>query len=177
VPGRGRREIGRAAFYVAAASTILLDQVTKAFARSFLQPGLPVAVIPGFFSLKLTENPGAAFGSTVLWHPLLVLVGFIAVILILGMRKERSRSKPLAISLGLLMGGAVGNLIDRVLPGHDVTDFLNFGVTVGGRHYTWPTFNLADTALTIGVILLAYHIIFVERKSGEELGTNTRKSN
>jgi signal peptidase II len=162
---------------VAAVGALALDQVSKAVARSSLEPGRKVDVIPGLFSVKLSENPGAAFGSLGSWPPLLILIGLVAVLAIVGMRKERSKSKPLAAALGLLLGGALSNLIDRLLPGHDVTDFLDFGVVIAGRDYSWPTFNLADAAITIGLILLAYHIIFVEKRPGEEPPAPARRRN
>lgn len=162
---------------MAAVGALVLDQVSKAIARLSLETGRPVEVIPGVFSLRLTENPGAAFGALGSWPPLLILIGFAAVLAIVGLRKERSKSKTLAVALGLLLGGAASNLIDRLLPGHDVTDFLDFGFSIGGRYFNWPTFNLADVAITAGVIFLAFHIIFVEKNMGEETAQQSRKNN
>jgi signal peptidase II len=175
VSGHSRRQIGRIIFYVAAVGALALDQVSKAIARASLEPGIKVEVVPGLFSLRLTENPGAAFGALGSWPPLLILIGLVAVLAIAGLRKERTKSKALAASLGLLLGGALSNLIDRLLPGHDVTDFLDFAVTVGGRSFNWPTFNLADVAITTGVFLLVYHIIVVEKRIGEETAEPSRK--
>lgn len=156
---------------------VIIDQVSKAVVRSFLPVGRSVEVIPGWFSLRLVENPGAAFGALGSWPPILILIGLAAIVAIVGMRKERSKSRELAIALGLLLGGAVGNLIDRLISGH-VTDFLDFGVTFGGEFHSWPTFNLADVAITAGVLLLAYHILVVEgRASGEEKVSAARNKN
>lgn len=169
------RQIGRSLFYIAAGSALVIDQVSKAIARHTLEFGRETEVISGLFSFKLTENPGAAFGALGAWPPLLILIGLAAILAIVGLRKERSKSKPLAAALGLLLGGAASNLIDRLLPGHDVTDFLNFGTTIAGRQVSWPTFNLADVAITLGVILLTYHIIFVEKNMGEDNTPESRK--
>ena len=146
-----------------AVGTLVLDQVSKTIARSVLNFNRAIELIRGFFSLRLTENPGAAFGALGSWPPILILVGLAAVLIIVGMRKERSKSRVLAISLGLLLGGTLGNLIDRIRFGH-VTDFLDFTVRMDGRNLSWPTFNLADIAITFGVALLIYHAFFVEAK-------------
>jgi signal peptidase II len=120
--------------------------------------------------MRLTENPGAAFGALGRWSPFLILVGIVAVLVIVGMRKERSKSRALAVSLGLLLGGTIGNLIDRFRFNGCVTDFIDLDVVINfnGRSLTWPTFNFADVALTVGVLLLVYHVFIVERKTPEE---------
>jgi signal peptidase II len=150
-------------FYLVAAGALGLDQLSKAVARSALEPGRVVPIIPGFFSLRLSQNPGAAFGALGLWPPLLVLIGLVAVVAILGLRAQSSRSLLLAGALGLLLGGAVGNLTDRILFG-SVTDFLDFGLSAAGRVLRWPTFNFADIALTVGIVLLLYHVFIRERR-------------
>lgn len=171
--GYSRRQVGRFAFYASAAVALVLDQVTKAVARATLDLGNTVEVVPGFFTLNLTYNPGAAFGAFGSLPVVLILIGLVAVLIIAGIRKERSKSRALAVALGLLLGGTMGNLVDRIRFGA-VTDFLDFAVTVRGRVMSWPTFNVADIAITIGVILLAYHVFFVEHgtsgddKPGEE---------
>jgi signal peptidase II len=143
----------------------VVDQTSKYAARSTLSIDRVREVIPGFFTLKLTENSGAAFGVLRSWPPLVALIGIAAVIAIIFLRKERARSRALAIALGLLLGGAVGNLVDRTFLGY-VTDFFDFSVSIAGRLFTWPTFNVADVAITIGVILLLYHVLIVERAEG-----------
>lgn len=166
--GYSRRQIGRAAFYISAAGALAVDQITKIIARATLDLGKTVEVVPGIFSLRLTSNPGAAFGVFSSLPVLLIIVGLLAVFIIAGIRKERSKSKPLAAALGLLLGGAVGNLIDRIKFGA-VTDFLDFTITAGGRMLSWPTFNFADIAITAGAVLLIYHILFIEHKaSGDD---------
>jgi len=158
---------------VVAAGTLLVDQISKSVARGSLEIGRPVDVLPGFFSFKLTENPGAAFGALGAWPAFLVVIGLVAVLAIVGLRKERSKSYALAASLGLLLGGTVGNLVDRIRFGW-VTDFLDLHITARGRELSWPTFNLADVAITVGAILLVYHLLFVERQ--ENAGRGVRNA-
>jgi len=128
--------------------TVLADQVSKAVAAHLLADGRPRLAIGGFWDLELTRNPGGAFGIL----PQSTLLFFLATLLIVGgvvVWGARSGQAPLA--LGLVAGGGLGNLIDRVTraPGGlqgRVVDFIHF-------HF-WPTFNLADSAIVIGVGLL-----------------------
>lgn len=157
-----------------AVGAVILDQTSKGIVRSLLEPGRRIDIVPGLFSLKLTENPGAAFGALGSWPPLLILISLAAVVAIIALRKEREKSRILAVSLGLLLGGAMGNLIDRIFFRY-VTDFLDIGVTIGGRFLSWPTFNLADVSITLGVILLVYYMFRAERKqAGEEKAASVR---
>lgn len=132
----------------AAATTVLVDQVSKALAAHFLADGQPHLPVGGFWDLELTRNPGGAFGIL----PKSPLLFFLATLVIAGgvvVWGLRSGHAPLA--LGLVAGGGLGNLIDRLTrapggwQGH-VVDFIHF-------HF-WPTFNLADSAIVIGVGLL-----------------------
>ena len=131
--------------------TVLADQVSKAVAAHLLADGRPRLAIGGFWDLELTRNPGGAFGIL----PQSTLLFFLATLLIVGgvvVWGVRSGQAPLA--LGLVAGGGLGNLIDRVTraPGGlqgRVVDFIHF-------HF-WPTFKLADSAIVIGVGLLILH--------------------
>lgn len=174
--GHNRRQIGRRTFYVSAVGALILDQVTKAVARSTLDLGEVVGIVPGLFYLRLTQNPGAAFGALGSWPPALILIGFIAVFAILGLRKERARSNLLAASLGLLLAGTLGNLIDRIRFG-SVTDFLDFTATIYGRVFNWPTFNIADVAITAGVSFLVYYTLFVDKGTPEKKTAEVSRSN
>lgn len=139
-----------------------------------LDMGRKVDVISGLFALKLVNNPGAAFGFFGSWPPLLILIGVAAVFAVIVLRRERDRSKVLAVAMGLLLGGAFGNLIDRLVLG-PVTDFLDFGVNISGRTLSWPTFNIADTAIVVGVFLLVYHTLFLEKEqTGDEATVSPR---
>lgn len=127
---------------------VVVDQFTKVWVRStFVCGGEPLKVIPGFFSLVYVRNPGAAWGM--LGGQQAVLITLSAVVFILLAVFHRRMLNPTLdhrIALGLMLGGILGNLIDRIKLGW-VTDFLDFHI--GGHH--WPSFNVADSAICIAV--------------------------
>ncbi|HLU66773.1 MAG TPA: signal peptidase II [Kofleriaceae bacterium] len=138
--------------------TLVLDQITKYWARNDLPVGphghgLPVAVIENFFDWRLSWNTGSAFGlfSGVGGARIfLTLVGLIALGAIVWMVvKGRDDQRRLMVGLGLVGGGAIGNVIDRIIFGK-VTDFIVWK----WYEHEWPTFNIADAALCVGVGLL-----------------------
>ena len=158
-------------FYGPAAGAILADQLAKLAARGWLNPDQPVRVIPGFFDLKLSYNSGAAFGVMPDWAPLFIITALAAVFAIVRLRKATDGSRVLAMGLGLLMGGAVGNLIDRLLsPGREVTDFLSLHVTISGKTYAWPTFNLADIGIVAGAVMVFFYVYVVEKRRTQPSG-------
>lgn len=131
---------------------ILVDQVTKlaivkTFAYGQFHP------ITGFFNLVLVYNRGAAFsflaaaGGWQRWF--FTALGVVAAVVILWLLKRHSGQKMFCTALALILGGALGNVIDRVVHGH-VIDFLDFHV----QTWHWPAFNVADSAITCGAILL-----------------------
>lgn len=142
-----------------------LDQGTKIWARDTLKPLLfkdreeerSIKVIKGYFDFRYSENPGSAFGMFrgmpgaryFLFAVGLLCLGVVGAWL----HKIPDSASWLGAKLGLLAGGAVGNIVDRLRFGR-VTDFVVWKVTSGGRVYEWPTFNIADAALVIGVALL-----------------------
>jgi signal peptidase II len=142
-------------FYLIALAVILLDRATKLLIIQTLRLGQGIPVIPGFFDIVFVLNPGAAFGflatlSEQVRNPLFILISVVAVILIIFYHTRYLRSHRLvSVALGLVLGGAVGNLIDRLRYGM-VVDFLD--VHVGQYH--WPAFNVADSAISIGVSLM-----------------------
>ncbi|MBL7101051.1 MAG: signal peptidase II, partial [Nanoarchaeota archaeon] len=124
---------------------ILLDQITKYFFQNKTFP------ITSFFKFNYVENTGAAFGMLKGFNPLFIIVGIIVILVILKYYKEiKKEKKYVHLALGFLLGGVLGNLIDRLFLGY-VRDFIAFSF--------WPTFNLADTFSTIAVIILAFHIL------------------
>jgi signal peptidase II len=147
---------------VAAVATIVLvlDQVVKWLALTRLPPGAPVSVIDGYFSLTLVMNPGLAFGmlGTVPtgWRWVVALLSVIAVgvLATLAKRLLPGGGKLPAIAIGMVFGGAAGNLIDRARFGA-VVDFLDFY----WQGWHWPAFNVADSAISVGVALLALHML------------------
>ncbi len=146
-------------------SVVLIDQMTKAVARLQLMVGQPVRVIPKFFDLSLNFNNGAAFGILPNATPLLIIIAIVLVFAIVRLRAIGKKRLGLRLGLGLLMGGAVGNLIDRIIPPHTVTDFISLHISLAGIQHTWPNFNLADVAIVIGVLLVIFGVNRVERDS------------
>lgn len=130
---------------------LLLDWLTKFLATKNLLLNQSVPVIKGIFHITLIHNRGAAFGILKDQTPLFIFTSIFAIILIyFGLKNTRQRSPSIyKISLTLILGGALGNLIDRLFLGY-VIDFLDFRV--------WPVFNVADSMITIGAILLGYSI-------------------
>ncbi len=132
-----------------AAGVVLLDQLTKAWARSSLAEA-PIELIPGVLRLVFTENTGAAFGLFRGAGTILALAAIVAVVFIaIAFRSVEHRMDVAA--LGLVMGGAIGNLVDRLTRGDGL---LNGPVTDWIDPSFFATFNVADSAVTIGVALL-----------------------
>lgn len=147
------------AILIAGALVFLFDQATKLLALALLSGSPPVPVIPGFFHLILVLNPGVAFGMFAglppnwRWLVGLVSLGALGLLSVLAVRIV-PRGEPLAaVALGLIFGGAMGNLLDRARFGA-VVDFID----LHWRGFHWPAFNLADSAITIGVALLALRL-------------------
>lgn len=134
-------------------SVILFDQATKLLADTYLNYRQPIAIIP-MFNLTLVYNPGAAFsflseaGGWQRWF-FIVLSITISIVLIIWLQKLTADQKLQTISIALILGGALGNLIDRSIYGH-VIDFLD----VYYQQHHWPAFNIADSAICIGAFLL-----------------------
>ena len=137
-----------------AGAVAVADQATKWTVVDWLQGiGGPLSVT-GFFDLVLVYNRGASFGlfqTDSPWGPRLLTAFTIAVIAGLLIWMARTRERGLTLALSLIVGGAAGNAIDRITQGH-VIDFLDFHI--GGYH--WPAFNLADSAITVGVAIVLY---------------------
>ncbi len=146
--------------YLIAVFAAALDQMAKWAVVSRLSLGSPVSVIGGVVDLTLVHNPGGAFGtfqsSTVL---LTVIALAVAVAIVLLVRRPANFSNLAGTALGLLLGGAVGNLIDR-LRFHYVIDFIDFHV--------WPVFNVSDIAIAIAMMLLAWQFLVVERSADKD---------
>lgn len=147
-------------FGLIAAAVLALDQLTKYIVESGMRLHESIPVVGGLFSITYVRNPGAAFGFLAESHPMFRTVFFIgitvaAIVLIFYyIRKYASDDVLPTVSLALIMGGAVGNLIDRVRFG-EVIDFLDFYI---GPHH-WPAFNVADSAISIGAVLLLVQML------------------
>ncbi|MFO7859405.1 MAG: signal peptidase II [Ectothiorhodospiraceae bacterium] len=149
------------AWGVIAAVTLVLDQLSKWAAQAWLTYHEPVALLP-VFNLTLSYNTGAAFsflGSAGGWQRWL-FTGFalaVSVVLVVWLRRIAATERWQIVGLALILGGAVGNAIDRLAYGH-VVDFIH--VHWGDWHY--PIFNIADSAITVGVVLVLVHAFFLE---------------
>jgi signal peptidase II len=140
---------------------IALDQLTKVAVMAALRPYDTIPVIPGFFNLVHVRNPGIAFGLLsqlgAAWSGLILsaVTAAAIILLIIWFGRLREGDRRTAFGLSLVIGGALGNLIDRFRLG-EVVDFLDF--YVGSIH--WPAFNVADSAVTVGAVWLALSILF-----------------
>lgn len=124
---------------------LLLDQLTKYFLKN------KIFFVTSFFKISYVENTGASFGMMKGFNWLFIIVAFIALFYVFKYYKEVKKEKfYVHLSIGFLLGGIIGNLIDRVFLGY-VRDFISFSF--------WPTFNFADTFSTIAIGLLVVHIL------------------
>lgn len=138
-------------FLIVAAAVLVLDQLTKWFVRVNLDRGEVVEVLP-FFRLVHVTNTGAAFGMLQGAGPLLVVASVAGLAAIVVYLFNPGFAHPVVrLGLALMLGGAVGNLIDRVTEGR-VVDFLKVP--------NWPAFNVADSAISIGVVILLWSMLF-----------------
>jgi len=152
-------------FIVCAAAVIAIDQLTKAvITEKFFMYGTH-KVIDGFFNLVYVMNPGAAFGflsrtPELFRYSFFIGITVLAMLLIIYYLVKSGNEKAIiTLSLALIFGGAVGNLIDRIRFGA-VVDFLDF--YIGNWH--WPAFNAADSAITVGAALMLWEMIIARRK-------------
>lgn len=134
---------------------LVLDQASKWFMSSWLSLYETVAVMP-FFNLTMAHNTGAAFsflanaGGWQRWF-FTAIASIVSIVIVVWLKRLTSDARLEAVSISLMLGGAVGNLVDRLLYGY-VIDFLDFYNYYGSYHF--PAFNVADSALFIGVVLL-----------------------
>jgi len=140
---------------------VIVDQITKALILKSMPLYHSVPVIPGFFNITHIQNPGGAFGflanqSSSLRTIVFLLISSLAVGLIFWFYKNTPKTHPwLANAFAMIFGGAIGNLIDRIRFGK-VVDFLD--LYLGDLH--WPAFNVADSAIFIGIAIFIFHLLF-----------------
>jgi signal peptidase II len=153
--------------YLIAAVVLLMDRVSKLLISRNIMLHDSIVILPGFFRVTHVQNAGAAFGlgadSPSQWTgPMLIVFSIAALIVVSALLWRNShRMSSTGVGLALIMGGALGNLWDRVVDGQ-VVDFLDFYVS----NYHWPAFNVADSAIVVGALLLVTEILF--SKSAEE---------
>ena len=155
--------------FLLALIVILVDRWTKRLVAAHIAMYRHIQIIPGFFRLTHTENTGAAFSlfadSPAHWKTGL-LIGFSVLAMVIVSVLLWKQERPLTITgiaLSLILGGAVGNLWDRIASGR-VVDFLLFYV----KQYQWPVFNLADSAIVVGAGLLVLEILFGRSHPAEQ---------
>ncbi len=153
---------------------IIVDQISKQVSLQLLVPFEPYPLIP-YFNFSLTFNKGAAFsilsnaGGWQRWFFTFLAVG-VSIFIFFWLKKLTSKEKLLAISLTMILGGAIGNVIDRIIYGHVIdfidwfyyssTDCLPFFYQINHASCHWPTFNMADSAIFVGVILMLIQAFF-----------------
>ena len=141
---------------------IVLDQICKFLASHFLQVHVPVDLLPGL-SLTLMHNTGAAFsflsnaGGWQRWF-FVLLTAIVSIVIVIWLIKLSREQRWVACALALILGGALGNLYDRILLGH-VIDFID----VYYRDYHWPAFNIADSAITCGAVMLIIDAVWFDK--------------
>lgn len=141
---------------------VILDQVTKSVIKSSVSMYEVIPVIDGFFNIVFVENPGGAFGLFadhsvfVRKFVFLFLSSIIAIFVLWFYKKVCKDYYVLSCGIALIFGGAVGNLIDRFMYEGKVVDFFDFYI----KNHHWPAFNIADSAINIGMGILLYHILF-----------------
>lgn len=138
-------------FFVPFLILLIADQAVKHLIRTTMVEGQSIPIIANIFHITYIENPGAAFGilanQRILFLVLTALIVGIMIYLYFSLQNKKSLT---AISLGIVVSGAIGNFIDRFLQG-TVTDFLDFRI--------WPIFNIADICICIGLVFICYFVI------------------
>ena len=149
--------------FLIAILVVLLDRMTKWLVATNITLHDSIAVLPGFFRLTHVQNSGAAFGlfaeSSSEWKvAILILFSILALAVVSALLWKNSHSMTATgVGLALILGGAIGNLYDRLLTGR-VVDFFDF--YLGSYH--WPAFNIADSAIVVGALLLVGEILFAK---------------
>lgn len=166
MPNRFGR-LGRLGLLWITALVLVLDQVSKAYFEGTLSLYQQIVVIPDLFSWTLAYNTGAAFSfladSSGWQRWLFALIAIVvSAVLVIWLKRLKPSDTWLAIALALVLGGALGNLYDRIVLGH-VIDFI---LVHWQNRWYFPAFNLADSAITVGAIMLALDM-FKTKKSGE----------
>lgn len=158
-------EVAFVFYYIISLFVIILDQITKWLIEKNLELGESITVIENFLYITSHRNRGAAWGilQGQMWF-FYVITTIVIVGIIIYIQKAAKGKMLLGVSLGLMLGGAIGNFIDRVFR-KQVVDFINtyiFG-------YDFPVFNIADSALVVGVTLLMIQMFLEERESKEKM--------
>lgn len=143
--------------YLTSVIVLLIDQIAKLLIKTNMNLNEEISIIPNFFSIQYLKNTGAAFSILENQTILLAITSIICIsVIIYYLKKEENLTTAMYLSFGLVLGGILGNLIDRIVY-QGVIDFLSFQIF----NYNFPVFNIADIGITIGVLLLI--IIYISR--------------
>lgn len=143
--------------YLTSVIILLIDQIVKLLIKTNMNLNEEISIIPNFFSIQYLKNTGAAFSILENQTILLAITSIICIsVIIYYLKKEENLTTAMYLSFGLVLGGILGNLIDRIVY-QGVIDFLSFQIF----NYNFPVFNIADIGITIGVLLLI--IIYISR--------------
>ena len=143
--------------YLTSVIVLLIDQIVKLLIKTNMNLNEEISIIPNFFSIQYLKNTGAAFSILENQTILLAITSIICIsVIIYYLKKEENLTTAMYLSFGLVLGGILGNLIDRIVY-QGVIDFLSFQIF----NYNFPVFNIADMGITIGVLLLI--IIYISR--------------
>ena len=152
--------------YLIATILFVLDQLTKQLVINIIDIGSSIKIIPNFFYLTYINNDGAAWGILSGQTILLIIIAIITILYINKLIKETNKINTRnVIAYGLVLGGILGNLIDRIIYGY-VIDFLDFYIF----GYDFPVFNISDTAMVIGLLLIIYDILIGGEKDANNCG-------
>ena len=136
--------------YLTSVIVLLIDQIVKLLIKTNMNLNEEISIIPNFFSIQYLKNTGAAFSILENQTILLAITSIICIsVIIYYLKKEENLTTAMYLSFGLVLGGILGNLIDRIVY-QGVIDFLSFQIF----NYNFPVFNIADIGITIGVLLL-----------------------
>ncbi len=139
-------------FLIPVLLVIFLDQGSKIWIVNHMELGESIPIIPKIFHFTYIQNPGSAFGLLRFSNLTFIIIGIIIIVLgIFFLSRMAKRNKIVFFSFVLILGGSIGNIIDRLRVGK-VIDFLDFRI--------WPIFNVADSAINIGIFLLIIHLLF-----------------
>ena len=143
--------------YLTSVIVLLIDQIVKLLIKTNMNLNEEISIIPNFFSIQYLKNTGAAFSILENQTILIAITSIICIsVIIYYLKKEENLTTAMYLSFGLVLGGILGNLIDRIVY-QGVIDFLSFQIF----NYNFPVFNIADIGITIGVLLLI--IIYISR--------------
>ena len=144
---------------------LVLDQITKYVIQTHVRLNDSITVVPGFFNITHVRNKGAAFGilSTLpeFWRSAFFITVTLVAVAAISALIMKTHERLLVYAFSLIAGGAIGNVVDRIRYG-EVVDFIQWYIKL----YYWPSFNVADSAISIGVVLLAFEMLFGKPREG-----------